>query len=171
MKFIIVIYDIYILIIISVIVIHGQDNNVNNNNPDDPMFQGQYKAVKGGVGAAFTEGADWDGLKDADKTVPPDFKTTGLPSIDKQTDDFEGKMQKQAQNDLDKSTLNLPTITKNFHDTSSNSLQDEKKWEDNQKNRLPVDTRFVDGKTLPPPAAAATTSSNENKKLRNNNIT
>ena len=115
MKFIIVIYNIYILIIISVIVIHGQDNNVNNNNPDDPMFQGHYKAVKGGVGAAFTEGADWDGLKDADKTVPPDFKTTGLPSIDKQTDDFEGKMQKQAQNDLDKSTLNLPTITKNFH--------------------------------------------------------
>ena len=42
--------------------------------------------------------------------------------------------------------------------------------EDNQKNRLPVDTRFIDGKTLPPAAAAAaTTPSNENKKLRNNN--
>ena len=38
-------------------------SNRSQQPPVDEEFEGQYKSVKGGVGAAFTEGENWDGLK------------------------------------------------------------------------------------------------------------
>ena len=55
------------------------------------------------MGAAFTEGENWDGLKTSDKTLPPDFKTEGMPAVNKDADSFESRMQKEAKDNLDKS--------------------------------------------------------------------
>ena len=49
-------------------------SNRSQQPPVDEEFEGQYKSVKGGVGAAFTEGENWDGLKTQNKMLPPDFK-------------------------------------------------------------------------------------------------
>lgn len=166
----------YLIIIFNIIAINvngqSQDSNDTNNvpkNTDDAMFEGEYKSVKGGVGAAFTEAENWDGLKSTDKVAPPDFKTEGMPSMEKQADDFEKNMQKEES---EKATMNLPTSVKNFHDASSNSLAEEQKWEKSQ-NPAPIDPKQRDQNPLPPPKINvdnAPLSSSNNRNLRNNKL-
>ena len=67
--------------------------------------------------------------------LPPDFKTEGMPGVAKEVDSFENRMQKEAKDTSDKSaTMRLPTQVHNFHDASSSSLEEDKKWEHMQQS-------------------------------------
>lgn len=142
-------------------------SNRSKQPPIDEVFDGQYKGVKGGVGAAFTEGENWDGLKTRDNTQPPDFKTEGMPAVDKQADSFESRMQKEAKDSSDKSAMRLPTQVQNFHDASSSSLEEEKKWEHMQQSGASSSSTM----SIPPPresAADGKTLGKGDKVLRKN---
>ena len=138
-------------------------SNRSKQPPVDEVFEGQYKGVKGGVGAAFTEGENWDGLKTQDKMQPPDFKTEGMPAVEKQVDSFESRMQKEAKDSLDKSAMRLPTQVQNFHDASSSSLEEEKKWEHMQQSGVSSRSTMP----IPPPRESETPGKGD-KVLRKN---
>ena len=129
-------------------------SNRSQQPPVDEEFEGQYKSVKGGVGAAFTEGENWDGLKTQNKMLPPDFKTEGMPGVAKEVDSFENRMQKEAKDTSDKSAaMRLPTQVHNFHDASSSSLEEEKQWEHMQQSE--AGSSSSSGVPIPPPKDSA----------------